>query len=221
MNKRIVITGLGVIAPNGIGKENFWDALKEGRSGIKPVKRFDTNALKCSQAAEIQDFNPEEFLGKKGLRDLDRSSRLLCSAAGMAIEDAGLAIDYTNTNDIGVCTGTTLSSLWNYAEFDKEVIKEGPLSGLTQVERQLVIHGKLLSLGRRKLFPVSAQRTSGDFIIIKNIFDGFPNFPLELIFIGLIRVLGGVHYFQRTVYGIPNHIDGLCIICCGYGNSYH
>ena len=127
MDNGIVITGLGVIAPNGIGKEKFWDALKEGKSGIKPVKRFDTQALKCSKAGEIQDFKPEEFLGKKGLRDLDRSSRLLCSSAGMAIEDAGLKIDHTNTDDIGVCTGTTLSSLWNYAEFDKEAINEGPL----------------------------------------------------------------------------------------------
>ena len=45
--KRIVITGIGVIAPNGIGKEQFWEALKEGRSGIKPISRFDTNGFKC------------------------------------------------------------------------------------------------------------------------------------------------------------------------------
>lgn len=127
MNKRrIVITGLGVIAPNGIGKEAFWNALKEGRSGIKPVKRFDTREFKCEMAGEIQDFRPEDFLGKKGLRDLERTSRLLCSAAKMAIDDAGLKIDYKNTDDIGVCTGTTLSHLWNFAEFEKGAIIDGP-----------------------------------------------------------------------------------------------
>jgi 3-oxoacyl-[acyl-carrier-protein] synthase II len=125
--RRIVITGLGVIAPNGIGKEEFWQALKEGRSGIKPVTRFDTGEFKCKLAGEINNFKPAYFLGSKGLRSLDRTTRLLCSAAKLAIEDAGLIINYKNTDDFGVCTGTTLSSLWNFAEFDKEAIVDGPL----------------------------------------------------------------------------------------------
>ncbi len=125
--KRIVITGLGVIAPNGIGKEEFWRALKEGRSGIKPIKRFDTSEFKCKLAGEIKDFKPTDFLGSKGLKSLDRSARLLCSAAKLALEDARLIIDYKNTDDFGVCTGTTLSYLWNFAEFERGVIKDGPL----------------------------------------------------------------------------------------------
>src|SRR4030066_2246511 len=125
--KRIVITGIGVIAPNGIGKEQFWTALKEGRSGIKPISRFDTNGFKCKLAGEINNFNPAVFLGSKGLKNLDRTTRLLCSAAKLAIEDAKITITYKNTDDIGVCTGTTLSSLWNIAEFDKGIIEDGPL----------------------------------------------------------------------------------------------
>ena len=125
--KRIVITGIGVIAPNGIGKDQFWTALKEGQSGIKPIRRFDTNGFKCKLAGEINNFNPAVFLGSKGLKNLDRTTRLLCSAAKLAIDDAKLIITYKNTDDIGVCTGTTLSSLWNIAEFDKGVIKDGPL----------------------------------------------------------------------------------------------
>jgi 3-oxoacyl-[acyl-carrier-protein] synthase II len=76
---------------------------------------------------EVDNFNPTLFLGSKGLKSLDRTARLLCSAAKLAIEDAKIAINYKNTDDIGVCTGTTLSSLWNLAEFDKGVIKDGPL----------------------------------------------------------------------------------------------
>src|SRR4030043_976888 len=125
--KRIVITGIGVIAPNGIGKDQFWTALKEGRSGIKPISRFDTNGFKCKLAGEINNFNPSVFLGSKGLKNLDRTTRLLCSAAKLAIDDAKLIITYKNTDDIGVCTGTTLSSLWNIAEFDKGIIEDGPL----------------------------------------------------------------------------------------------
>ncbi len=128
MNKtRVVITGLGVIAPNGIGKEDFWSALKEGRSGIKPIKRFDTGKFKCKSAGEIDDFKPAYFLGYKGLKNLDRASRLLSSAAKLALDDAGLKIDYQNTDDFGVCTGTTLSALWNIAEFGKGLIEDGPL----------------------------------------------------------------------------------------------
>jgi len=128
MNKRrIVITGVGVIAPNGTGKDDFWSALKEGRSGIKPVTRFNTEEFKCKKAGEIDDFKPTRYLGYKGLKNLDRTTRLLCSAAKLAIDDAGLKITYQNTDDIGVCTGTTLSSLWNIAEFDREVIQDGPL----------------------------------------------------------------------------------------------
>jgi 3-oxoacyl-[acyl-carrier-protein] synthase II len=126
-NKRIVITGVGVIAPNGIGKENFWQALKDGRSGIKPIKRFDTSEFKCKQAGEIDNFKPADFLGDKGLRDLDRTTRLLCSAAKLAIDDAKFEVNADNTDDIGVCTGTTLSSLWKIAEFNKQVIQDGPL----------------------------------------------------------------------------------------------
>jgi 3-oxoacyl-[acyl-carrier-protein] synthase II len=125
--RRIVITGIGVIAPNGIGKEQFWNALKEGRSGIKLISRFDTNGFKCKLGGEVSNFNPTLFLGSKGLKSLDRSARLLCSASKLAIEDAKLTINYKNTDDIGVCTGTTLSSLWYMTEFDKGIIKDGPL----------------------------------------------------------------------------------------------
>jgi 3-oxoacyl-[acyl-carrier-protein] synthase II len=125
--KRIVITGIGVIAPNGIGKDQFWTALKEGRSGIKPISRFDTSSFKCKLGGEVPNFNPTVFLGTKGLKNLDRTARLLCSAAKLALEDAKLTINYKNTDDIGVCTGTTLSSLWNFAEFERGAIKEGPL----------------------------------------------------------------------------------------------
>ncbi len=125
--KKIVITGIGVIAPNGIGKKQFWQALKEGQSGIKPISRFDTSEFKCKLAGEIYGFKPTYFLGSKGLRSLERTSRLLCSAAKLAIDDAQLKINDENTDDIGVCTGTTLSAMWNLTQFGKEVINDGPL----------------------------------------------------------------------------------------------
>lgn len=123
--ERIVITGIGVLAPNGIGKEAFWSALKEGRSGIKPVTIFDPGLFKTKLAGEISDFNAEEFLGPKDLQNTDRGTKLVCSAARLALEDARLKITEENTEEFGVATGTTLA-LWNIAEFGREIVQDGP-----------------------------------------------------------------------------------------------
>lgn len=123
--KRIVITGIGVLAPNGIGKEAFWSSLKEGRSGIKPITIFDPSLFKTKLAGEITDFNAEEFLGPKDLQNIDRGTKLVCSAAKLALEDAELNVTEENTEDIGVVTGTTLA-LWNIGEFGREIVQDGP-----------------------------------------------------------------------------------------------
>lgn len=123
--KRIVITGIGILAPNGIGKEAFWSSLKEGRSGIKPITIFDPGFFKTKLAGEISDFNAEEFLGPKDLQNIDRATKLVCSAAKLALEDGGLNVTEENTEEIGVVTGTTLA-LWNIAEFGREIVQEGP-----------------------------------------------------------------------------------------------
>ena len=90
MDKRIVITGLGVVASNGIGKSEFWQALKDGKSGVKPVTLFDTANLKSKLAGEISNFNPEAILGIKGLRNLDRSTKLVLAASKLALDDAAI-----------------------------------------------------------------------------------------------------------------------------------
>jgi len=125
-NKRIVITGLGVLVPNGIGKDAFWSSLKEGRSGIKPITIFNPGFFKAKQAGEISDFKPERFLGSRDLQYIDRGTKLVCSAAKMAIEDAHLEINEDNTNSIGLVTATTISVVWNIAEFSKGIVQDGP-----------------------------------------------------------------------------------------------
>jgi 3-oxoacyl-(acyl-carrier-protein) synthase len=126
IDKRVVITGLGVIASNGIGKGAFFEAVLKGISGIKPISLFDTSQFKVKAAGEVKDFTPERFLGAKGLRTLDRSTKLVCSASKLALEDAGLNLIEANTHDIGVVVGSTLGSVHSISEFDREAIKEGP-----------------------------------------------------------------------------------------------
>ena len=125
-NKRVVIAGLGVIASNGTGKDAFFEAISKGISGIKPVSLFDTAQFEAKTAGEIKDFAPEEFLGPKGLRTLDRSTKLVASAAKLALDDAKLAITESNTHDTGVAVGTTLGSLRSISDFDRDAIQEGP-----------------------------------------------------------------------------------------------
>ena len=124
--KRIVITGLGIISPIGIGKEAFWDALQAGLDAIKPVTLVDTTFFKTKMAGECSDFNAEQFLsGIKGLRNLDRSARLLCSAVKCALEDGTFLVTDENAEDVGIVTATTVSITADLAKFTKEVVDEG------------------------------------------------------------------------------------------------
>lgn len=123
---KIVITGLGVISSNGVGKEAFFHGLFSGASGIKPVSLFDTSSLKAKSAGEIKDFSPQQFLGSKGLRTLDRSTKLAASAARMALDDAGLTITEENSRQVGIVIGDTLGSISSISDFDREALTEGP-----------------------------------------------------------------------------------------------
>ena len=125
MERKVVITGIGVLAPNGIGKDAFWGALRAGNSGIKPITVFNPGFFKSKQAGEVPEFKAEEFLGPKGLQNIDRATKLVCSASKLALEDSELNITERNTDNIGVVTGTTLA-LWNIAELSREIVQDGP-----------------------------------------------------------------------------------------------
>lgn len=124
--ERIVITGIGAIGSNGIGKDAFIEAIFKGVSGIKPITLFDTSSFKVKTAGEIKDFTPQDFLGNKGLRTLDRSTKLIASATKLALDDTALAITEENTQDIGFVAGNTLGSVNSICEFDKDTLIEGP-----------------------------------------------------------------------------------------------
>jgi 3-oxoacyl-[acyl-carrier-protein] synthase II len=126
MSKRIVITGIGVLSPIAIGREEYWKGLFQGKTGFRPITLFDTDSFRVHVAGEITDFDALSFLGKKGLRDLDRSTRLICSAAKLAIDDSRLAIAEDNTHSTGVSIGSTFGSLHSIFQFDRSGLIEGP-----------------------------------------------------------------------------------------------
>jgi 3-oxoacyl-[acyl-carrier-protein] synthase II len=120
------VTGIGVLSPVGIGRERYWEALLQGRSGFVEISLFDTAPFAVHIAGEIVGFDPVTFLGKKGLRSLDRSTLLLNSAAKLAIDDSGLEITDRNTHSIGVSVGATFGSLHSISQFDRDGLTEGP-----------------------------------------------------------------------------------------------
>lgn len=126
MSNNIVITGIGVLSPIGTGRDAYWDALLQGKTGFRPITLFDTAPFQVKIAGEITDFDPLSFLEKKGLRDLDRSTRLLCSVAKLAIDDSKLEINESNTGSMGVAIGTTFGSLHSISQFDRSGLIEGP-----------------------------------------------------------------------------------------------
>ncbi len=126
MGNNIVITGIGILSPVAIGKELFWENLFLGNSGFAPITLFDTSAFGVSMAGETPNFDPVSFLGKKGLRDLDRSTRLICAAAKLAIDDGKLEITENTTSAMGVAIGTTYGSLHSISQFDRTGLREGP-----------------------------------------------------------------------------------------------
>ncbi len=126
MKRRVVITGLGVIVPNGLGKRAFWDALKEGRSGIKRITRFDPSPFPTQFAGEA-DFDPTKFISFKQMKRMDRTSHLAVSAAKMAVEDANLEVEKENKERIGVMIGTAMAGHGMILEQHNAFLNKGPM----------------------------------------------------------------------------------------------
>ena len=108
VGRRVVITGLGVIAPNGNGQEAFWQACVAGRSGIRQITRFDAGFLPTRIAGEVRDFPADEFgLNEDEIKLLDRGSQFVLAAANLALRDAGLE-DCIDRENCGVAIGTAM-----------------------------------------------------------------------------------------------------------------
>ena len=129
--RRVVITGIGAVTPIGVGIDDFWSGLKACRSAVRTLTRFDPAPFRCHVAAEINDFDPVEYLGARRSKRLDRASQFAMAAGRMAIEDAELTIASEDRDRIGVMMGTALG-------------------GITLAEEQ---HGKYVEGGLRAVDP--------------------------------------------------------------------
>ncbi len=109
--RRVVVTGLGVISPIGIGKENFLAGLRAGRSGIAPITRFDASGYESRVAGEVNDFDAVEHLGLRRVNQMGRAAQFAVAAAGMALDDGGLNLDAVDKERAGSVIGTAVGDL--------------------------------------------------------------------------------------------------------------
>jgi len=106
--RRVVITGMGVVAPNGIGIDNFWDSLVHGRSGVRKITHFDASSYPSQIAAEVPDFNPTDYMDPKTAKRLGRFAHFALAAAQMAVEDSGINFNREDPYRVGVYIGTAM-----------------------------------------------------------------------------------------------------------------
>ena len=107
--RRVVITGIGVVAPNGIGREAFWQACVAGKSGVGPIRSFDASNHPIRVAGEIHDYDPTPYVPdafRKSLKIMGRAARFGVGAAGLAVADSGLLLDNEDSERLGVVMGT-------------------------------------------------------------------------------------------------------------------
>ena len=110
-NRRVVITGMGAITPTGNSVEEFWNGIKEGKTGFGPITYFDTADYRCKLAAEVKDFDPTQYMDKKSARRMEQFCQFAVAAAGQAIADAGLIMEQEDPYMVGCSVGSGIGSL--------------------------------------------------------------------------------------------------------------
>jgi 3-oxoacyl-[acyl-carrier-protein] synthase II len=126
LSRRVVVTGLGLVTPLGIGVDETWTALCKGQSGISEITRFDASAFDTKIAGEVKNFHPKDFLSKKEAKRTQLFIAYAVATSRMALEDSGLTIDKTNENRVGVLTGCGLGGLQLLEKTTIVLQKKGP-----------------------------------------------------------------------------------------------
>ncbi|MBQ6814862.1 MAG: beta-ketoacyl-ACP synthase II [Lachnospiraceae bacterium] len=124
--RRVVVTGLGAVTPIGIGVDNFWNGVKEGKVGIKPITRLDATEYKAKVAGEITDFDPKEFMDVKAAKRMDRFCQFAVAATKEAMEDAGLDMEKEDPYMVGVSVGSGIGSLDVMEREHIKLLDKGP-----------------------------------------------------------------------------------------------
>ncbi len=125
LNNRVVVTGIGPITPIGIGKDAFWNGLENGISGVDHFTLIDAAEMASKVGAEVKDFDPSQFIGKKEARRMDRFAQFAVAGAKLAVADADLVIDEQNGERVGVIIGSGIGGLKTLEDQVEVFLKKG------------------------------------------------------------------------------------------------
>lgn len=123
LHESIAITGVGILACNGLGREAYWDALRHGRSGIRRIRRFDASDFPCQIAGELWDFNPEDFMRKGEVKNWQRHVHQAVASSRMAVDDAALPSAGYDPERIAVAFGTSVGGPNEIYEESKQALE--------------------------------------------------------------------------------------------------
>ncbi|HOP85440.1 MAG TPA: beta-ketoacyl-ACP synthase II [Syntrophorhabdaceae bacterium] len=126
MKRRVVITGVGLVTPCGIGIDNVWQDILNGKSGISRITRFDTTNFETKIAGEVKNFNPEDYIPPKDIRRMDLFIQYCLAATKIAIDDAGLNMEKEDSERVGVVVGTGLGGLPTLEKYHSILLERGP-----------------------------------------------------------------------------------------------
>jgi 3-oxoacyl-[acyl-carrier-protein] synthase II len=124
--RRVVVTGLGAITPLGCSVQAFWDGLVAGRSGVRPVTKFDASEYPSRIAADVAEFDPAAFLDPRESRRMDKFVQYGAAAAKMAVEDSGLEVTEANAERVGVIVGSGIGGIATWEEQHTTLLQRGP-----------------------------------------------------------------------------------------------
>jgi 3-oxoacyl-[acyl-carrier-protein] synthase II len=124
--RRVVVTGIGLVSPLGIGVEKNWEALLGGQSGIGPITRFDASPYSTRIAGEVRHFDPLDFIDKRDVRRMDRFIQLALAASSLAVKDAGIDPALLEGERTGVYIGSGIGGLSTIEECHKTLLERGP-----------------------------------------------------------------------------------------------
>jgi 3-oxoacyl-[acyl-carrier-protein] synthase II len=126
VKRKVVVTGMGAITPVGNNVETFWNSLKNGACGIDFIKAFDTEKFKAKLAAEVKDFNPEDTIGKKEAKRMDRYCQFAVAAAVEAVKDANLDLEKIEQERFGVVVGSGVGGIGTMEKQHQALLEKGP-----------------------------------------------------------------------------------------------
>lgn len=126
MSRRVVVTGLGAVTPIGNNVDDFWASVKAGKIGFDHITKFDTTDYKCHIAAELKDFNPQDFMDRKAAKRMEPFSQYAVAAAKQAIDDSGLDIEKEDPYMVGCAIGSGIGSLQAMERETQKLHEKGP-----------------------------------------------------------------------------------------------